>query len=330
MYRLIFLFSLLFLGFNAQAQYTETINSNRPGSSQGAFAVGTEVIELEAGPHYGQDKHNLLDTQTNLFGVDYQLRYGLIWEQLEINLSGNYLSSNQKYTVAGTEKSYKFSNFKSNTLGAKYLIYDPAKAHYFDTPNLYSWKANHSVKWRDLIPAVSIYVGANMMFGDNPYLGPDEAHVSPRFAVITQHNFGSFVFVMNFIADKFGEDQAQYSGIFTLTHAFSEKFSMFTEYQAIKGDFYSDDLFRFGAAFLVTKDLQFDASGLVNFKDTPSRWQVSAGVSYRLDLHQQDEILRHDNLDEKEEKEKKKKDKDEKNEDAPPAENTKDNPGELK
>ena len=31
------------------AQYTNLINSNRPGSSQGAFAVGVNVIQFETG-----------------------------------------------------------------------------------------------------------------------------------------------------------------------------------------------------------------------------------------------------------------------------------------
>jgi hypothetical protein len=44
-------------------------------------------------------------------------------------------------------------------------------------------------------------------------------------------------------------------------------------------------------AYLITDDLQFDISGLLNFKNTPDRWQLAAGVSYRLDLHKKDEYL---------------------------------------
>ena len=44
-------------------------------------------------------------------------------------------------------------------------------------------------------------------------------------------------------------------------------------------------------AYLVGDNLQFDISGLINFKNTPSRWQVAAGVSYRFDMHKQDEFL---------------------------------------
>jgi hypothetical protein len=136
-----------------------------------------------------------------------------------------------------------------------------------------------------LIPAVSVYAGANLLFGDNPYMFPDEPGISPKFALITQHNYRRWVFVMNFIADKATTDFPTYAGIFTLTHALNREFSLFAEYQAIKSDIYSDDIARFGGAYLINQDFQVDLAGLINFKDTPSRWQVSLGLSYRLDFH---------------------------------------------
>ena len=33
------------------AQYTDVINSNRPGSSQSAFSVGTNVLQFELGSY---------------------------------------------------------------------------------------------------------------------------------------------------------------------------------------------------------------------------------------------------------------------------------------
>ena len=43
----VFFFSLSVFG-----QYTDQINSNRPGASIGAFSVGTRVIQFEAGAEY--------------------------------------------------------------------------------------------------------------------------------------------------------------------------------------------------------------------------------------------------------------------------------------
>ena len=57
---------------------------------------------------------------------------------------------------------------------------------------------------------------------------------------------------------------------------------------------YAVDLFRGGAAYLFGKDFQLDISGLINVKDTPSRWQVAAGISYRMDMHKDEEYIEED------------------------------------
>lgn len=305
---LLFVFSL-----SVSAQYTETINSNRPGNSQGAFAVGNQVLQLETGLRLGNDNHDLLNTDTNLFGVDYELRYGAFMEQLEVNIRGSYLRSNQHVTVGGQEEEYKFSNFEYNTIGVKYLIYDPYKYDYLEKPSIRSWKANHRFKWKSLIPAVSAYAGANISFGDNPYLAEGESKITPQVGIITQNNWGTWVFVMNFVGDKLGADYPTYAGLFTLTHTLNQNLSLFGEYQVLKSDLYSDNIFRAGGAYLFTRDLQVDLSGLVNFKNTPSRWQVAVGISYRYDMHSSDEMLLDDGSGKKKKDKKDKKGKKDKN-----------------
>lgn len=282
-----------FLGnFFSHAQYTETINSNRPGNSQGAFAVGPGVLQFEAGAKYGQDSHILLNTETNLWGMEYAVRYGFLFEELEINLMGSFLDQSTDYQVGGGTRTYGIRNFDSNAIGVKYLVYDPYKNANERKPNLYSWKANQRFDWSQLIPAVALYAGANFSLGDNPYLYEGEGKFSPRVAVISQHNWaGGWVFVINIIGDKLGQEFPTYSGIATLTHSFSPKFAAFAEFQEIVSDIYSDEIVRGGFAYLFHQDFQADISGLTNFKDTPSRWQVAFGLSYRFDWHKQDQYL---------------------------------------
>lgn len=285
-------FIFIFTGLTTNAQYTETINSNRPGNSQGAFSVGTGVIQLEAGGYYGNDNHVLLGTDTDIFGGEYALRYGLFFEALELSLIGSFEDNNKLIRVGGNDVEFKTRNFKTNTLGAKYLIFDPSRTIKPDEPNLYSWKANQKFKWKTLIPAVSLYAGANFSQADNPYLFEGEKQFTPKVALITQNNWrGGWVLVMNVILDKLTEEFPSYSGIVTLTHAFTPEFAGFLEYQGFVSDIYADDIVRTGLAYLFTDDFQVDVSGLLNFKNTPDRWQVAAGVSYRLDLHKKDEYL---------------------------------------
>ena len=112
-------FLLVFLGsFSASAQYTETINSNRPGNSQGAFAVGPMVLQLEAGGKFGNDNHDLLESDTDLWGIDYAVRFGFLFEELEINLIGSFLDETTSYVVGANTESYRRSNFDSNAIGA--------------------------------------------------------------------------------------------------------------------------------------------------------------------------------------------------------------------
>ena len=290
---------LLVSFFNVSAQYTETINSNRPGFSQGAFSVGKKVIQLEAGFGYGAEEHSLKNTESGVFLIDYNLRYGVWKEELEVSLIGGFRSNSVTDNSGAIPFDYKESNFTSNTLGAKYLFFDPYRKKEIEEPNLYSWKANHSFHWRDLVPAISVYAGANFDSKDNPLTHLQNSSVpietgieiSPTVAIATQNNWGSWVFVVNIIGDRVTLDEASYSYILTLTHTFNAKMSAFIENQGISSDFYADQIFRGGAAYLFSQDFQLDASVLVNFKDTPSRFMGRIGVSYRFDLHSKDEYI---------------------------------------
>lgn len=289
---LLLIFVFLISGFTAHSQYTETINSNRPGNSQGAFSVGTNVLQLEIGGYYGNDNHILRRTDTEIYGTDYFIRYGLLFEALEVSLAGSFQAETTTIPVGNRYAEFAQSNFRTNTLGVKYLIYDPYVSLEPDKPNLYSWKANQKFKWKTLIPAVAVYAGVNFSFGDNPYLYEGEGNFTPKVAISTQNNWnGGWVLVTNIIADKLGSNFHSYIGMVTLTHTFTPKFAGFLEYQGIISDVYADDIARTGLAYLLSDDLQLDISGLINFKDTPSRWQVAAGFSYRFDWHNEDEFL---------------------------------------
>src|SRR5690554_1177849 len=142
----VFLFAFGFT-INGYSQYTEVINSNRPGVSQSAFSVGTNVIQFEAGPYMSKEKHQLLNREDKSFGANFALRYGLLWPALELNLEGTYQSTKRSYTNTLPNED-SFSNFKTLTLGAKYLVYDPFRNAEEEKPNLYSWKANRAFKWK--------------------------------------------------------------------------------------------------------------------------------------------------------------------------------------
>ncbi|MFD1613640.1 transporter [Gelatiniphilus marinus] len=303
---LILLLSLLTI--QAFGQYTDVINSNRPGVSRSAFSVGTNVAQFEVGPYVLKEKRTPATAfEVSGFGVDFAARYGLLWEELELNVEGTYQNDTKTYTSNLAAEDAR-SNFKFLSVGAKYLVYDPYKNAEEDKPNLYSWKANNRFKWKSLIPAVSVYLGTNYDTKNNPYTAPGIEGFSPKAMVATQNNFvGGWVLVTNLIFNRpfmkiedengnpitiNGEElkASEFQYILTLTHSFSPNWVIFGETQGIKSDFYADNLFRFGGAYLWGKDFQLDTAITFNTKDTPSVFSVNFGASYRLDFHKDKEI----------------------------------------
>ena len=282
---------LLMIQWTLFGQYTDMLNSNRPGGSQGAFAVGTGVLQIESGMTFGSEAHSLRYTETGIFNWDYTLRYGFWKESLEFSLTGDFQRNAISYTQ-GALPSETRANFKNNIIGAKYLVYNPYIKQEADGPNLYSWRQNNRFQWRDFIPAVAIFAGANFDFSDNPLLPYSESTISPRVMIATQNNWiGGFVFVTNIYADRFTTDFPTYGYTLTLTHATNEYFSIFVENQGFKSDFYADQIFRGGVAVLINKDWQIDGSVSLNAKDTPSLFYTRLGMSYRIDRHKKDEYI---------------------------------------
>ena len=288
-------FFLFFISFSSflSAQYTDQINSNRPGASIGAFSVGTRVIQFEAGTEYRSYKHKSYNnSKVNGKIGFFSLRYGFFKEQLELTFEGVYQFDDLTNRLALPATKLKREGFLQNFLGLKYLVYDPYIKRELNGLNLLSWKANNRFSWDELIPAISIYAGANFDSANNAFTPEDPFTISPKVSIQTQNNFKSgFVLVTNIIADRFTTQTPTYGYIVTLTYCISDWFSLFAEKQGFDSDFYADNIVRFGAAALITKDWQVDASLLYSLKDTPSRTYGRIGVSYRFDFHDSDEFL---------------------------------------
>ena len=281
----IFPLALLFASGLTQAQYTDQINSNRPGESMSGFAVGKTIFQVETGIYGIWEDHDVLNYDAKGVGLDLQLRYGAFLEELEF--VGDFQYQFDQYNNA--IQSYSRNDFRQITLGAKYLIYDPDK-NYKPTINVISWKANHKFKWRNLIPAIAAYAGVNLMGKNNPYTFPEDG-VSPKIMAITHNHWGRWVWVNNIIADKITTDYPSYGLISTLTHGFNDKWSAFAEYQGYDSDYYSDIIFRVGAAHLLNDTMQVDASISKNVKDTPFLLYGGVGFSWRFDADYKDVLL---------------------------------------
>lgn len=318
------LLAFLLISTTHYAQFTDVINSNRPGKSMAAFSVGKTIIQAELGFYGYKEEHDILNYEAIGGGTELSVRYGAFFEQLEFSLDMQYQMEN--FTANLVDKNN--SGFKQTTIGAKFLVYDPTKKYINRKPNLYSYHANHKFSWRQFIPAVGVYAGLNFDLSDGIFdrakFAPD-AKVSPKLALITQNQLGRYVLVGNLIADKFGSNRESIDYIVTLTRGLNPRWSAFVECQGYTGDYYSDIVARGGAAFLVKQNVQIDASIGTNFKTTPSLLIGGIGISWRFDQNYEDVLIRlpKDEKDKEKEKKDKKKDKEKKRIDEVEGETTK-------
>ena len=126
----------------------------------------------------------------------------------------------------------------------------------------------------------------------------------------------------NIIADKVTSKYPSYGIIATITRGFNMRWSGFLEMQSYKSDYYADNIFRSGAAYLVRENIQLDASLAKNIKDTPAILYGSVGLSWRFDSNYETNYkrIKKDKIDDKK---KSKKDKGKKRKDEVELENLK-------
>ena len=320
-------FIFIFSAFFSHSQYTEIINSNRPGSSHGAFAVGVNVFQLETGISGQSLKHsNLNNSKIDGLNFNYLFRYGFLNEKLEVFLDGNIITRNilDNNYINNYSTDIKETIIGKQTLGFKYLFFDPYKNKKWHGENVYSWNAGRKIKLTDFIPAISAIAGSSFNFDNRIQyddlffkvkqpLHPDllndnimriktfnypEQTISPFIGIATQHHFkGRWVVVNNFfyeIAMKnstvpTNAEPSNYNKInymFTITYNLSNpNWSIFGEFQTFKNKIYSDDFFKFGIANLTSKNSQVDLNFGGSFKTTPSYTYINVGFSQRFDWH---------------------------------------------
>lgn len=272
------------------AQYTDEINSNRPGKSMSSFSVGKTIFQTEFGLSYIDEKNHDDDFKAQAWSSDLDLRYGVFFEQLELIANINYYNESYQFPAGDGHD----AALRRIILGAKYMIYDP-EMNYEPKPNLYSWKANHKFNWRQFIPSVAIYGGLNFNLAKDKFLRTGyykETDIATKGMLITQNQFGRYTFVTNFILDQFPSQRNSFDYILTLTRGFNPRVSGMFEIQGINGDKYKDHFMRLGGAYLLQKNMQLDASVGSNLQYAPKIVYANIGFSWRFEGQYSDFMLR--------------------------------------
>lgn len=300
MKRVSILFLFLIYSQFITSQYTDIINSKRPGFSESPYGVGTDVLQIESGLFYRSSDNEAFLANPSSIGGELFFRYGKFIKKLEVNALVAY-QSDEFINLEGT--TYKTNGISKLTVGAKYLVY---QQEYTDkSKEVRSWKRKMAFDKKRLIPSVGVYAGVNTNFIGKDY---KENELSVKAAVLLQNDFTDrLVLLTNLIADKILSDSNEYSYIATMTYALNHKWSYFIENQGFFEEGFAPKYnFGTGLAYLYSKNLQLDASVRTNFFEDYSFVYSSIGVAWRMDRHS-DEIIQSSSRDQISKKRKRRK-----------------------
>jgi hypothetical protein len=279
--KILFAILILFLGFESIfAQYTDVINSNKPGFSESPYSVGTGVYQFESSLFLRNLNTNNPFSVPNSMGIDFMFRTSFFLERLELNAQMDFQRDELISTVNPSER-INVTGFGRFVIGAKYLIF---QQEYEDkSKEVRSWVRRNAFDKKRLIPSVAVYVGMNTDFVSENY---KTGSISPKFGILLQNDLtNDFNLITNVFYDKVGSNFSEFSYIITATQNFNERWSGFVENQTIFQQNFNHTNIGGGIAYLFTKNMQFNVTARYLTEGRASGFYGSVGVSYRIDKH---------------------------------------------
>lgn len=274
-------FLLYLLGFSSiYGQFTEVINSNKPGFSESPYSVGTGVYQLESNLFLRNTAINPTFSIPESLGVDLLFRTSFFLEKLEINAQFGYQKDKVAFKNIFTSDYYT-TGFSKFTVAAKYLLY---QQEYDDkSKEVRSWKRKMAFDYKRLIPSVAIYAGLNTDLVNDIY---KTGSMSPKVGLLLQNNLSTkFNIITNFYYDKIGTDFSELSYIATGTYNFSQRWSAFIENQTIFQEYKNNTNIGTGFAYLFSRNLQINTSARLLIEGKTEGIYAGIGVSYRVNKH---------------------------------------------
>ncbi len=277
----LFCITFLFGISSIHAQYTEVINSNKPGFSESPYSVGSGVYQFESNLFLRNTSLDPTFSRPQSFGLDLLFRTSFFLEKLEFNAQLTYQKDKIAFKNIFTSH-YNTSGLSRFTIGAKYLLFQPK---YTDkSKEVRSWKRRNAFDKKRFIPSVAIYLGLNTDFVNDVH---KTGNFSPKIGVLLQNNLSrEFNVITNIFYDKAGTDFAEFSYIVTATQNISNRWSAFFENQGIFQKYQNNANFGTGLAYLFSKDFQINTSARYLLEGKTSGFYIGLGASYRINKHQ--------------------------------------------
>jgi hypothetical protein len=273
--------AILFWTFESvSGQYTDVINSNKPGFSESPYSVGTGVYQFENSLFLRNlNTENPFSVPKSL-GLDMLFRTSFFLERLELNAQIS-LQNDQIFSTINPSEKINSIGFGRFVIGAKYLIFE--QKYEDKSKEVRSWVRRNALDKKRLIPSVAVYVGMNTDFVSENY---KTGSISPKFGILLQNDLtNEFNLITNIFYDKVGTDFPEFSYIITATQNFNGRWSGFIENQTIFQQNFNHTNLGGGLAYLFTKNMQFNVSTRFLTERSANGFYGSLGVSYRIDKH---------------------------------------------
>ncbi len=272
----------LFFAIPFFAQYTEVINSNRPGFSESPYNVGIGIYQLEAGFFNRKyEARSPVFSNPEATGLNLHFRMGILDEKLEFNLTSSLQKSEFFFTNI-FQSSYSKFGLGQLTPGAKFLVFKP---QYKDkSKEIRSWRKRHAFDWKRWIPHVAIYGGVNFGALLNDFHA--RGGITPKVGILLQNEFSDKLnLITNIHYNYIGGYLPEFSYVITSTYNFNDKWSGFAEHQALFNKQEKQNNLGIGGAYLFDNDLQINSSVRIFFQEETAGFYSGIGASYRLDRH---------------------------------------------
>lgn len=249
---LIFLASSIWVT-NLQAQFSESIGSDRPGQAISPLTVGTGVFQVQTGFTLGGFNTNVangVDFSGDNFQYVLNPRVG-ITERFEINSQ----IAARRDEIGNLE----FSGLSQVNLGARYNI----------------------VFGEGLAPSIAIQFDVSLPWVSDDY---DIDSAVPRVLLAHSQNLTEALALTTNFGLVFNTNADNITSIYIVNLSFpiADKVGAFVEGFANSTDGDFDINFDAGISYLVNNDLQLDVSGGYGSNDNVNDWFIDAGVSWRF------------------------------------------------
>lgn len=294
---------LLFFCSKMTAQYTDVINSNRPGFSESPFAVGLGVVQIEGGFTHQLYKNRTTNKRLATNQLRQTVRMGAFSERFEWN--GFAFQDNNYFYIDPFEQRRAGASFG---IGIKYLLYH----HNYQKPKeIRSWKEKNAFDWKRLIPSVGIATSASfytapklnsidpnlpkdLLFQPTPLFSFTSTHTREntsnsnflsRIALLLQNDLNDhWVVTTNLVYNKTYNREDQYAISLSSNYVLSDRWAVFGETRHVIRPEHTAEA-SVGTAFLANQDLQFDAAIHGGVTELGRSIGFSIGASYRFDKH---------------------------------------------